>query len=152
MAATVSAGADRGETLIEVIVSVVILGLAVTAIMGGVATSVKMSDIQRKQATAAAAVRDYAEAIESYVASGSGHYVACAGSAGYAPAAFTAPTGFTPSASAAQSWNGTTWGTCATDNGYQMITLTVGSTDGRASETLRVILRKPCRTTDATCT
>jgi hypothetical protein len=130
---------DRGDTL--------------TAIMGGVATSVQMSDIQRKQATAGAAVRDYAEAIENYVASG--HYMTCVGSTAttYASAPFTAPTGFAASATAAKSWNVTTsqWVTCATDNGYQLVTLTVTSSDGRASEKLSVVLRKPCRPTDLPC-
>jgi Tfp pilus assembly protein PilV len=144
MAARVLADADRGETLIEVIVSVVILGLAVAGIMAGVATSVQMSDIQRKQATAGAAVRNYAERIEKYVAAG--HYVDCATTGGYTPAlvGFTAPTGgFTASASAALSWNGSAWVACATDNGYQMIAVMVSSSDGRAREKLFVIVRKP---------
>jgi hypothetical protein len=49
---------DRGETLLEVLIAVVIIGVAIVAIIGGLVTSVLMSDVHRKQATAGSAVRD----------------------------------------------------------------------------------------------
>jgi type II secretory pathway pseudopilin PulG len=63
---------DRGETLIELIVALAIMGITVVAIVSGIATGIVMSDIHRKQATAGAVVRQYAEAIENDVAAGGG--------------------------------------------------------------------------------
>ena len=44
---------DRGESLIELLVAVVILGTAVVAVVGGLGTALMMSTLQRKQAEAA---------------------------------------------------------------------------------------------------
>jgi type II secretory pathway pseudopilin PulG len=141
---------DGGETLIELLMAVAIMGIAVVAIVGGIGTSILMSDVHRKQATAGAVVRQYAEAIESSVAAG--NYVDCATVAAYSsPPGLSIPPGYTATATAASSWTGLVWDTCSIDNGYQKITLTVRSNDTRASESLDVILRKPCGT-GSTCT
>ena len=55
---------DDGTTLIEVIVTVAIMGIAFAVILGGMATSVLMSDVHRKQATSQTILRDYAEAVQ----------------------------------------------------------------------------------------
>jgi prepilin-type N-terminal cleavage/methylation domain-containing protein len=55
---------QAGETLAEVLVAVAILGIAVTALMGGIAASSVGSDVHRKQASAEVALRAYAEAVE----------------------------------------------------------------------------------------
>jgi type II secretory pathway pseudopilin PulG len=83
-------GDERGESLLEVLIAVAIMGVAVVAIMAGLTTSVLMSDIHRKQSTAGAYVRDFAEATENSVAAG--NYLGCSNSAGYA-AIRTAPGG-----------------------------------------------------------
>ena len=128
---------DEGETLLELLIAVAIMGIAVVAIVGGIATSILMSDIHRKQATAGAYVRNYAEAV-------TGHYDASA-SPSYLPAAvgFTAPAGFTAAVTSVQCWNGTGFGICSATNAVQQVTLSVASTDSRASESLVVVVRKP---------
>jgi len=135
---------DQGETLIELIIAVAIMGIAVVAIVGGIATSILMSDIHRKQATAGAYVRNYAEAVQTYVAGG--HYDASA-SPSYLPGAvgFAAPAGFTAAVVLLQCWNdtGQVFGGCAAGNTVQQVTLTVASSDTRASESLVVVVRKP---------
>ena len=70
-------GSDRGESLVEVLLSLTILGIAGVAIMAGLQLSVTASDIHRKQTTGSAYARSYAEAIQRYVAAG--NYAACAG-------------------------------------------------------------------------
>jgi hypothetical protein len=144
---------DAGESLIELLVAVVVMGLAVVVIVGGFAAGVMMSDLHRKQATAGAYVRDYAEAIENTV--GGGGYVDCAVVGTYAsPAGFTVPSGYTPSVvpGSVRYWSGSAWqGSCATDTGLQQLTVQVASADGRASEQLTIVLRKRCGLTDPLC-
>ncbi|MFL6161824.1 MAG: prepilin-type N-terminal cleavage/methylation domain-containing protein [Jatrophihabitantaceae bacterium] len=136
---------DRGETLIELLVALTILGIALVAVVGAFGASITMSDIHRKQATAGAGVRNYAEQVESYIA-GTG-YSACAAPSAYAAATvgYAAPTGYTAAPVAIRYWTGSAWSAgCASDTGLQQLTIAVNSSDTRASEQLVVVLRKPC--------
>jgi type II secretory pathway pseudopilin PulG len=143
---------DRGETLLELIIAVVIMGVAVVAIVGGLATSILVSDMHRKQATAGASARDYAETIEAWVAAG--HYDGGA-APDYGPATvhFTAPGGFTASVQSVKCWNtaGSSWQSCGTDVGLEQVTVQVRSADGRAAEQVVVVLRRPCGLSDSLC-
>jgi type II secretory pathway pseudopilin PulG len=149
-------GSDQGETLVEVLAAVVILGIAGVAVMAGLLLSVKASDIHRKETTGSAYVRSYAEAIQNYVdAAGTTNYKPCAGADWYTPAkvGFTVPTGFTASQTVALSVSPTgSTSSCSSDTGVQAVTLSVTSADNRASEKLFVILRKPCDPSVAACT
>jgi hypothetical protein len=132
---------DEGETLVELIISVAIMGITVIALVGGIATSILMSDIHRKQATAGASVRSYAEAV-------AGHFDASAATSGYSPAAvgFAVPEGFTAAVTPpVKCWNDTlkVFGGCAAGSAVQQVTLSVASSDSRASESLAVVVRKP---------
>jgi len=151
-------GDDRGETLVEVLVAVVILGIAGVAIVAGLQMSVTASDIHRKQTTGGAYARSYAEAIEGYVAAAAGSYVPCAGAGAYPPAtvgfAGELPPGYTASHSAALRVppGGGAAGSCSgNDSGVQQIEVTVESNDGRAAEKLTILLRKPCDAAMAVC-
>jgi prepilin-type N-terminal cleavage/methylation domain-containing protein len=141
-------GGDRGETLIELVVAVVILGIAAVSIVFAMTLSVKTSDIDRKEATAGAAVRNYAETIENLV--NGGGYVAGTG----AYPAYTPPSGYTASASKLCWTASSTWATCTASNdiGLQQLTLTVASNDARASEKVVIVVRKPCAPGQTTCT
>ena len=148
-------GSDRGETLLELVVAVMIMSIALVAVVSSVGVGILVSDIHRKQATAGAYVRDFAETIQNAVAGGG--YVECAGTASYgSPAGFTPPSGYTNSVLAVKYWNGTGWQPgCATDTGLQQLTLEVRSDDTRTAaqvtERLVVVLRKPCRPADPAC-
>jgi type II secretory pathway pseudopilin PulG len=136
---------DRGETLLELLIALTIMSIAVVAIVSGLVAGIAVSDIHRKQSTAGAAVRDYAENVEKYVA-GAG-YTACAAPSAYSPVAvgFTVPSGYAASAVTVRYWSGTAWtaGPC-TDVGLQELTVQVASTDTRAAERVVLVLRKPC--------
>ena len=134
---------DEGETLIELIIAVAIMGIAVVAIVGGIATTIVMADVHRKQASAGAYVRDYAEAV-------SGHYSASASPGSYAQSTAIgfvldpATTGFAATVTSVKCWDGKVFSTCTTaNNDVQQVTLAVASTDTRASESLAVVVRQP---------
>ena len=136
---------DRGDTLIEVVVGVLIMGIAMAAIFGGLLTAVNLSAYHRSQSTAGVAVRDYSEAILTYVTGGG--YVGCASASTYGPSTvgYTAPTGATASTVTVQYWTGTAWSTtCSPDLGLQQLSLQVAPTNSRGTETLTVVIRKPC--------
>jgi type II secretory pathway pseudopilin PulG len=143
---------DRGESLLELVISVAILGLAVVAIVGGLGTGILVSDVHRKQATAGTAARNYAESVTNKVAGGG--YQDCAPAAHYATlSGFVPPSGFAASASISY-WNGTRWlapSEPCVDTGLQRLTVDVASADGRVSERVAVVLRKPCGLSEALC-
>jgi type II secretory pathway pseudopilin PulG len=146
---------DRGETLVELVMAVAILGTAVVALVGGIGTSVLLSDVHRKQATAGAVVRTYAEAIEGVVDASPTGYTGCARPSAYAsPTGFAAPDGYAATVTSVTYWDQKSSSFvpgCATDSGLQMVSLSVSSTDTKVNETLAVIVRNPCRKSDATC-
>ncbi|MET7276869.1 type II secretion system protein [Kribbella sp. NPDC005582] len=142
---------EHGESLLELVVAIALMGVAIVAVMAGLTTTVLMSDTQRKEATAVATVRNYAEALQNYVASG--HYVPCATT--YVVPGFAVPEGFTAKVvgGSVQYWTGALWlPLCLPDRGLQRVRVSVASTDGRAVQTLDVVLRKPCRVEDPPCT
>jgi type II secretory pathway pseudopilin PulG len=150
-------GDDRGETLVELLMTIVIMGIAVVSIVGGLVTAIQMSDVHRKQATGGAYAQDYAESVDRYVAAG--HYAACAGQPGQpdytaAFASVALPVGYQAPVASYRYWD-PTWApgssvspwltTCsvATDQGLQQVTVQVQSNDGRATERAVVVVRRP---------
>jgi prepilin-type N-terminal cleavage/methylation domain-containing protein len=144
---------DRGETLIELMVALAIMATAVVALVGGIGTSVRASDIHRKQAKSQAYLRAFAENLEASMANYPTGYVECA--TGSTPAATyqalkpATATGYTAEVTGVALWNRTTllYTACPAtgDAGVQRVSLRVSTSDGRASETLDIVLRKPCR-------
>ncbi|MGH8962913.1 MAG: type II secretion system protein [Jatrophihabitantaceae bacterium] len=131
---------DRGESLIELILAIGILGICVLAIGSSIALSVKTSAIHRGQATADAFLHNYAETLQS-------SYTPCANGASYT-SGLPLPSGNFQTGATVQFWNATTASfgplpscTSSTDPGLQQVTLTLGTTDGTVSESLVVILR-----------
>ncbi|HEY2296177.1 MAG TPA: prepilin-type N-terminal cleavage/methylation domain-containing protein [Jatrophihabitans sp.] len=130
---------DRGETLLELVVTIAILGVCVVGIGAGIALSVKISSIHRDQATADAFLHNYAESIQT-------SYTTCASSTTYSSGLPT-PNGFASPTSSVKFWNGAAFTnlspcTSASDPGLQQVTLNLNSTDGFTSESLVVVLRK----------
>lgn len=137
---------DRGETLIELIVALAILGVAGVAILAGVMTSVRASTVHRNESTGGAYVRSFAEAIQNHVDANG--LPGCGAAAGVYEGVTVPglPTGYTKSVTGLQSWTGSTWGPCAVDavQRVQLTITTTGDTQHRAAESLTVILRRPC--------
>lgn len=130
---------ERGETLLEIVVAVAIMGIALVAFAGGLLAVTYMSDVHRKQASAGTYVRDYAEAISNWVAAG--NYPGCAAGTSAAYTAVTVPSfpasGYAKSATATCQ-SGTT--------DVAKLALKVNSTDNRATEQLVIFVRRPCAT------
>lgn len=128
---------DGGFTLVELLLAVAILGLGVLTVVGGMMTSIVVSDLGRRSADGQGALRAYAEAVANDT------YSDCATT--YAAAGFSAPAGFSTSLTVAY-WvpSSTSFSaTCpATDSGLQRIRLTVTATDGRGSESVLVAKRR----------
>lgn len=139
---------ESGTTLLEIMIAVAILGISFVALLGGMTTSIIASDFHRKEATAGAALRNFAEAVKAEAYDGTcpatyspaftppndpsgAPYVATIASTEYWEAGTgTAPTTatFTP--------------TCVADAGLQRLTVQVASPDGRAIETLTILKRR----------
>jgi len=129
------AASDEGFTLVELMLAVAILGISGVAVVGGMMTSIQVSDLGRRQAEGQGQVRAYAEAVAGAT------YASCATS--YATS-YTPPAGYTATMTVAY-WDGTSafTSTCGTDSGLQRVTLTVAATDGRGSETVAIAKRTP---------
>ena len=138
---TTTSSDDRGAALLEVLMAVVILALAGAAVLGGLVTSISVSDVHRKQATAGAVARDYAERIAGST------YVECGGPSAYAlaPASVPVPSGFVADVSSVEYWNSSTktWGGSCSSAGLQRVTVVASSADGRGTERSVVVVRQP---------
>ena len=138
-------------TLVEILVALSILGIAVVTIVNGLGTASIASDYHRKQVNADTVIRSYAEALKERIRVG-GYKTCPAVASDYAmptsvwPSSWT--TGYTVSITSIkylQSSSGSTFSTTcpATDQGAQQLSLSASSSDGRDTETLDLIVRKP---------
>jgi Tfp pilus assembly protein PilV len=148
------AGPDSGESLIELLVAIVVIGIGVTALLGAWQIAVASSSLNANQSKAQAVVRSWAESISTVTDTGPYAYVPCAGAASI-PAASGLPTGFTAVVSGVQYWTVSGWSVAcpATDLGAERVSLKVTSPAGLypgISQTLDVVRRRPC-TTAAPC-
>ena len=138
---------DRGETLIELVATIAIMGTAVVALVGATATAIHLSAVHHDQAVAGADVRVFAEAIQSGVAASPTGYTSCAAPAVYramVPASYLGDVTEVDVRSGSV-WKSTTEPGCV-DTGVQRVRLTVR--DGDATERLDIVIRRPCRPSD----
>lgn len=152
---TTSRMSERGDTLLEVLIAVVILGIAGTAIMSGFASSIVLSAVHRKLATTASDSGNFGELLDKAIDDKTIAYKPCPS----ATAAYSSPPGFTPAANntsavtAVDYWNGTSFvGACPPggDQGVQRVSVSVTNTDTRAISRVQIIIRKPCHPADTT--
>jgi Tfp pilus assembly protein PilV len=140
---------QRGETLLELLVTVTIMGTAFVGIIAGIGTTFMATDSHRQEATAEGVLRSYAERIQD---ANDVPYVDCATTSTYAsPTGFSLPAaGWSASVTSVLSWQGgpppTFAASCPVpDKGLQQLTLRVSSPAGnhQAIETLVIVKRKP---------
>jgi type II secretory pathway pseudopilin PulG len=128
------ASRDAGETLIEIVISIAIMGIAFVALMGGMLTAVSMSTLHRQQADAQLQLVSALEQVKS------APYVDCAINTTY-----PRPAGVTNEI--VEYWNGIDFGTTCYDASVtyystQRITVTVKSDDGRVTRSETILKRR----------
>lgn len=138
---------DRGDTLIESLVTVVIMGVAVIAIVGGVATSIFMSTLHQQQASEQTLLRSYGDAV---ISSQTATWAGCSATPGqFTPAseggsfAWTPPANYTnyhPTATAVKFWSGSQFVASPCTSGAP-IQVSVQVSASRATEKMDVVVR-----------
>ena len=105
---------DSGETLIEILMTVVILGTTVLAVIAALWSAVAASDYHRKQADADVAAKAYAEALRLYVSQLTAPNWCRSG--GYTPAvgSYVLPSDFGGSVGGTVTVKSGDWGACPT--------------------------------------
>jgi Tfp pilus assembly protein PilV len=138
-----AADRERGESLIEVLLAVTVLGIAFVGILAGLATAINLSARHRGQANADVVLVSAAESVKNQA------YVPCpnVSTSSYNPTqGVTLPNGWAASdlqVTEVKKWNGSSFVTScpATDNSLQLITIRAATPDGKSSESIDVVKR-----------
>ncbi len=133
---------ERGDTLVEVMMTVAIVGIAFTGILTGLATAINLSAMDRGDANVRTVLVSASESVKSQT------YVPCpdANNNSYNPTSgVTLPSGWSSSnvvVTQLYGWNGTSFTTCpATDQKLQLIAVRATSPDGRSTDSIEIIKR-----------
>lgn len=148
MSASRSRPRDGGESLVELLVSMTILGIAGTAVLGGVGIASSTSALHRTQAQAQNLIRNWAEDVSDRT------YTSCVTVGDFAA---TKPdltgaqySGYTATVGGVAYWNGAAFvASCpAPDLGLQRVTLRLGTPQslgiGGFTQSLDVVVRRLC--------
>lgn len=137
---------ERGLTLIELLLTVAIMGIAFASILAGVSSMFNDSDLARKSALTETWLRRYAETVDSAT------YVTCATPSSYSSALTPSPpTGYAVQISTVEYWDGSASATFTTsqsgcvsagDQGAQRITVQVTNTQTSPVLTRKVVIVK----------
>lgn len=118
---------DAGETLVEIVLTVLVIGIAVTALVSALATSSAAGASHRDSVRADTVMRNYAEAVKAAAES-------CT-SGGTYHVDFTAPTGYAAALTP-------TGGACPAVTTTQLLTLSVTTPVGVVT-TMQIRIRTP---------
>jgi type II secretory pathway pseudopilin PulG len=121
---------ERGESLLELLITISILGIAVVAILTGLATAIRLSGAHRDQADAEVIVAAGAESLKQLE---------------YAPCASSYPLShqsWSLTVTSVKTWDGSAFGDpCSPAATLQLVTIRAASPDGESVETLDVVKR-----------
>ena len=161
---------DAGETLLELLLTITVLGITVVSVLGAVLIAVDSSSLDRRAVQAQSLLKSWGEYVVGQTTdAGAGAYVPCASTTTYTSGVWAyspqssggplqnLPTGFTATVASVKYWNGTTFtsgsgagGACVAatdDTGVQRVELqmTVANSlyPGLTSKYV-VFVRKPC--------
>jgi len=134
---------ERGETLVEVLITITIVGIAFTGILAGLATAINLSGRHRGQANADVVLVSAAESVKNQA------YVPCpsVSTSSYTPTqGVTLPSGWSASdvqVTSVRKWGGAAYlSTCpGTDLGLQLVTITATTPDGKSTESVEIVKR-----------
>jgi len=138
---------DAGFSLVEIVITIGIVGVTFSAILGGLFSSITVSALQQKEATADTVARSAAEVVKD---SEHNPYSNCAGSGHYSLTGLSVPSGFSVTITDVAYWDGQPpaggnvvfQSNCGSDRGIQRITIAASSSDGQATETVQVVKRR----------
>jgi type II secretory pathway pseudopilin PulG/Zn finger protein HypA/HybF involved in hydrogenase expression len=138
---------ERGDTMVEILLSLIVLGLTSVALLIGFSTTISASATHRQLAAANLAINNYSQQVTAGVEADSTLFT-CPGTA-YTPASFMAELGITstapysPHITSIQYWNPTTesFGTTCVANSSELITVAVSS--GSKNQTLSFVVDSP---------
>ena len=140
---------DDGFSLAEILITIVIVGISFTALLGGITTAIASSTLQREESTTDALARSGAEWVKDPVKNA---WSPCATTGSYTLSGLPKPSGYSVTIQSVQNWNppalpvpasyqpSFTSGSC-TDHGLQLITIVATSPDSRVNYTVQVIKR-----------
>ena len=145
---------ERGNTMLEMIIAIAIMGIAAAALLGGLASGIVSSGMHRQQTDVGTVLASAGEAVKDSSV-GRNPFVPCAGNASYSPTnGVTLPSslGWSPAnvlVTQVQYWDGTKFqGICNyVSSGklltLQLITIKVTSPNGQASQTRSFVKNSP---------
>lgn len=133
---------ERGDTLVEVMITIVIAGIAFVSLLTGLATAIRLSGTHRGQANANVVLVSAADSVKSQT------YVGCPAvtTSSYNPTqGVTLPSGWSSSnvtILSVKGWNGTAFVACpATDQKLQLVTIKATTPNGESAEQVDVVKR-----------
>lgn len=151
----VHGGDERGDTLIEVLLSIVILGLASLALIVAFGTSITASGEHRSLTTADTYVKTVGNYVASSVQSSTSDFSTCPHDASSVLATYTGLAnqltvpGYSASVTAVEYWNAPTigvpgsWGSLCVAGAPQLITVTLTNSATSAVNTLSLVVDSP---------
>jgi type II secretory pathway pseudopilin PulG len=123
---------ERGESLVEIVMALVLLSLVVSALMAGLATAARATRFQRNLVTIDTVMRSYAEATKNAVRRDCANYSNLA----YSLAPYAAPVGYTVSQVPAAL-------ACPLPPAVPTQTLTLTVSSGGTTRTMDIVVRRP---------
>jgi type II secretory pathway pseudopilin PulG len=122
---------ERGDSLIEIILAIVIIGAVTSALLAAIVTNENGTTSHRELVTADHVLRNYAETVKSDVRSG------CSAPGAVWTSSYLHPTGYTTNtlSSAVR--------TCPASTSAQQVDLSVTLPNGSTTKSLSIVVRTP---------